>query len=56
MLEKTFIVLAQGHQLRGFAKYNKFQKFELTMEVGGWVQVSLKKIMENRSKIALYQF
>ena len=27
--------------LRGFAKKNKFQKSEITMEVGGWVQVSL---------------
>ena len=27
--------------LRGFAKLHKFQKSELTIEVGGWVQVSL---------------
>ena len=28
-------------QLRGFASKKKFKKSELTMEVGGWVQVSL---------------
>ena len=27
--------------IRGFAKNKKFKKSEITMEVGGWVQVSL---------------
>ena len=27
--------------IRGFAKKRKFQKSEITMEVGGWIQVSL---------------
>ena len=27
--------------VRGFAKKTKFQKSEITREVGGWVQVSL---------------
>ena len=27
----------------GFAKLEKFQKNEITMEVGGWVQVSLEQ-------------
>ena len=31
--------------LRRFAKLNKFQKTELTLEVGGWDHVSLGKII-----------
>ena len=36
-------------------KENKFQKSEITMEVGGWVQVSLGFLVGNRRKIALNQ-
>ena len=31
-----------GTFVRGFAKKEKFQKCEITMEMGGWVQVSLR--------------
>ena len=43
-------------RLRGCAKKNNFQKSEITMEVGGWVQVSLgilllfEKSTKNSSK------
>ena len=41
---------------RGFAKKNKFQKSEITMELGGWVQVSLGIfVVENHPKIPLNQ-
>ena len=44
-------------QIRGFANKTKFQKFEFTMEVGGWVQVSRLSLgiffLENHPKIAL---
>ena len=43
--------------LRGFAKKEKFQKSEISREVGGWVQVSLGIFFgENRPKIALNQW
>ena len=42
--------------VRGFAKKEKFQKSEFTMEVGGWVQVSLGFFLENHPKIALSQY
>ena len=39
--------------LCGFAKQNKFQKSELPMKVGGWVQVTLNFVfLENHPKIA----
>ena len=42
---------------RGFAKKNNSKKAEITMEVGGWVQVSLGIfVVENRPKIALNQY
>ena len=34
----------------GFAKKNKFEKSEITMEVGGWVQVSLVFLCGKSSK------
>ena len=41
-------------ELRGSAKKTKFQKSEITMEVDGWVQVSLRIFFgENHPKIAL---
>ena len=45
--------------LRGFARLKKFWKFEITLEVGGRVQVLLgKKEIENRTKIkfCIYTF
>ena len=43
--------------IRGFAKKCFLQKSEITMEVGGWVQVSHAIFfVENRSKIALNQY
>ena len=42
--------------LRGFAKKEKFQKCEITMEVGGWVSLGFFCFFENRSKIALNQY
>ena len=42
--------------VRGSAE-KKFHKSEITMEVGGWVQVSLGIFfVENRSKISLNQW
>ena len=39
------------------AKKRKFQKSEITMEVGGWVQVSLGIfVVEDHPKIALNQY
>ena len=40
---------------KGLCKANKWQKSEIAMEVGGWVQVSLRccVCVENRPKIAL---
>ena len=40
--------------VRGFAKKKKFKKSEITLEVGGWFQVSLGFFF-NRPKIALEQ-
>ena len=42
----------------GFAKYNIFKKTDLSMEVGGWVQVSLGMLLclENLPKIAPNQY
>ena len=34
-------VLAEEASTKGLCKEKKFQKSEITMEVGGWVQVSL---------------
>ena len=44
--------------LRGFAKKEKFKKSDITMEVGGWVQVSLRIVffLENHLKISLNQY
>ena len=38
----------------GFAKKEKFQKSEISMEVGGWIQVSLRIFffLENLPKIS----
>ena len=45
-----------GRPLKGLCKVKKFQKSEFTMEVGGWVQVSLEFFcVENCPKIALNQ-
>ena len=43
---------------KGLCKEKKFQKSEITMEVGGWVQVSLGIFVcvENRPKTALNQY
>ena len=42
--------------LRGYAETKKFKISEITIEVGGWVQVSLGFFwLENRPKIALNQ-
>ena len=42
-LDLTMRTFATVHTclLRGFAKLNKFHRNEITMEVGGWVQVLL---------------
>ena len=41
-------------RLRGFANKQKFQKSEITREVGGWVKVSLQIfVVEILPKIAL---
>ena len=55
---RTQILLSRYSLLRGFAKNCFFQKSQITMEVGGWVQVSLGIffLVENRPKIALNQY
>ena len=45
----------EDDKVRGVAK-KTFPKSELTMEVGGWVQVLLGISVENRPKIALNQY
>ena len=40
-------------EFRVFAKKEKIKKSELTMEVGGWVQVSLDFFLENSPKPVL---
>ena len=40
---KLFTIIWRMYSIvRGFAKKKKFQKFEISMEVGGWVQVALR--------------
>ena len=49
----------QASFLRSVAKLNKFRKSKVTMEVGGWVQISVeKKKLENRPQIkfCIYTF
>ena len=42
---------------KGLCKEKKFQKSKNTMEVGGWVQVSIRIFcVENYPKIALNQY
>ena len=48
ILKKIFI--------KGALQRQKIQKSEITMEVGGWVEVSLGIFVENHPKIALNQY
>ena len=53
-LHNDYIIIIS---LTGFAKYFFLQKSELTMEVSGWVQVSLWIFFIGKSfQIALYQY
>ena len=48
-LEKM-LKISKNLSLRGFAKKKKFKKSEITMEVGGWVQVSRNFFFEKSSQ------
>ena len=50
-----YVVTLQTAPSKGLCKVKKFKKSEITMEVGGWVQVSLGFFLENCPKIALNQ-
>ena len=58
LFEQKIYFMVCDVTLRGFAKKEKFQKFEVIMEVGGWVQVSLGFFffVENCPKIAINQY
>ena len=48
------VKLAADGSTKGLWKENNFQKSEITMEVGGWVQVSLRIfVVENSPKPVL---
>ena len=55
-IEYYEIIITLKMRIRGFAKRNKFQKSEFTMEVGGWVQVSLGFLCGKYPKTALKQY
>ena len=56
----TNLILITEASNKGLCKENKFQKSEITMEVGGWVGPGLTRnfvlFLENHPKIALNQY